>query len=75
MGDSGLEWVIKIPTPSCSKCGKEGVETVARLVNRDEIACNFCGGLINLTSEDWRAYLKEAENSLTKLGPLYRKLP
>jgi hypothetical protein len=75
MGDSGLEWVIKIPTPSCPKCGKEGVETVARLVNRDEIACGFCGAAINLTSEDWPAYLKEVENSLTQLRPFYRKLP
>jgi len=75
MGNSDLQWVIKIPTPACPKCDKEGVETVAGLVNRDQIACDFCGSVIDLTSENWRSYLQEAIDSIGKLGAAYRKVP
>jgi len=75
MGTSDLRWVVKFPTPSCPKCGKEGVETIAGLINRNEITCGFCGSAINLTSEDWRAYLKEAMDALGKIGASYRKIP
>lgn len=75
MGNSDLQWVVKIPTPSCPKCSKEGIETVARLIDRDQIACIFGGNLIDLTSENWRSYLKEAENAISKLGASYNKIP
>ena len=75
MGSSDLQWVVQIPLPTCPKCGKEGIETIAGLINRDEIACGFCGNLIDLTSENWRSYLKEAENAIGNLGTSYSKIP
>ena len=75
MGSSDLQWVVKVPVPSCPKCGKEGNETVAGLINRDKIPCGFCSALIDLTSEDWRVYLQETVDALDKLGPSYRKIP
>lgn len=72
---SDLRWVIKIPTPSCPKCGKEGVQTLGWLVNRDQVSCAFCGAPIDLTSEDWRAYIKEADDAVSKLSVAYGKIP
>ena len=71
---SNLRWVIKIPTPSCAKCGKEGNETIAGLINRDQISCAFCSAAIDLTSEEWRTYLKEATDAIDRLGESYGKL-
>jgi transcription initiation factor TFIIIB Brf1 subunit/transcription initiation factor TFIIB len=74
MGNSDLLWVVQIPIPSCPQCHKEGMETIARLENRDEIACASCGKVIDLTSEDWRIFLKEAADAIRKLGSAYRKV-
>ena len=75
MGTSDLHWVVKIPIPTCPKCDKEGIETVAGLIDRDQITCAFCGNLIDLTSENWRTYFKEAKDALGKLGAAYSKIP
>jgi transcription elongation factor Elf1 len=71
---SELEWVIQIPVP-CPHCGKESTETIARLIHSNEIICGHCRGRIDLTSNEWRAYLKEFTDAIGKVRPIYDKLP
>ena len=65
--------MIKLALP-CPHCGKEGMESVARLIAYDEMPCSFCGGVIDLRTEERRAYINEIANTLGHIGPAYQKL-
>ena len=43
----------------CPHCGTTGLQLIGDLINNDEIACRACGGMIDLTSEEWRSGLIE----------------
>ena len=47
-GRSELEWVVKLPAP-CSLCGNENLECVARLLQKRDFVCSFCGRTMDLT--------------------------
>jgi hypothetical protein len=71
---SELNWVIQVPL-RCPHCREESVEMLGCLIEYDKLACNRCGGLINLATDEWRAYLKECADALGKIGTAFNKLP
>lgn len=76
MADSDLAFVIKIPTPRCPNCHKEGLELVSWLVTHDEIPCpNGCEAIIDLRSNEYRAFLNKFKEALEQVRPSYEKLP
>lgn len=48
---------------------------LGHLIENDKIACSLCGGIINLATNEWRAYLKECSDALDKIGTAFGKLP
>ncbi len=50
------------------------MEVIARLKDRDELPCESCRIMIDLTSEDWRTYVNEFAEALGHIRPTYRKL-
>jgi hypothetical protein len=76
VADSDLGLVIKIPTPRCPQCRKEGLELVSWLVTHDEIPClNGCGAVIDLRSDEYRAFLDKCKEAIEQIRPSYEKLP
>ena len=54
---------LAVPCPDCGELSHEPVE---RLATFDVIPCSLCGGLIDLTSEDCQAQVKQAKASVAK---------
>ena len=73
-GRSELEWVVKLPAP-CSLCGNENLECVARLLQKRDFVCSFCGRTMDLTSDAWKAILTKVAETLQQLQPAYNELP
>jgi len=74
MTKSNLLQVVRLPLP-CPRCEEEGMETIARLIGHDELPCSFCGEPIDLTAEEWRAYVNEIAEALGHIRPAYQKIP
>jgi hypothetical protein len=57
---------FRFPIP-CPHCGQTDLQVVADLVGKDEIACRFCGEMIDLTNEKWQSGLAEFIESLRQI--------
>ncbi|MCY0146215.1 hypothetical protein OEG84_00395 [Hoeflea sp. G2-23] len=53
----------------CPRCGEMDQQLISDLVGKDEIACRFCGHIIDLTDEKWQSGFREF---LEALPDLYR---
>ncbi len=63
----------KLPIP-CPDCRNSTHETVAWLVDHDEITCSFCGIVIDLTLKETRAFIEDADRLCSKIwGPVEMK--
>ncbi len=62
---------IRIEVP-CPHCGEKDLQRLADLVVNDTTGCRYCGGLIRLDSESWKARLadeKQKAMEIKKLRP------
>lgn len=50
------------------------MEVVGNLKTRDEFPCERCRTSIDLTSDEWRAYVNEFAEALTHIRSAYDKL-
>lgn len=57
LGLTNLRRYIRIPI-FCGGCRKEFEETAARLADLDEIECPTCHALLDVDTEEWRAFRK-----------------
>lgn len=66
ISSNGLDLIIRYPLP-CPSCGEQNLKIVRELITNDEIACSFCGYVIDLTDDKWRAGLQEFAQGLSEL--------
>ena len=55
---------VERPDP---KCRKKSLHHIRELVDRDEVECAYCGGVIDVSGEDWRSVI-------TQLAEEYKKI-
>lgn len=58
--------IFRIELP-CPHCGKKDLQLIGDLVGKDEIACRYCRGVVDLTDEKWQAGLREYVEGFRKL--------
>jgi ribosomal protein S27E len=54
----------------CASCGETDSQTVFDLVTNDHVACRMCGADIDVSSQEWRALIDEAAESLSRITVL-----
>ena len=47
---------IRIPVDH-PECGKKSLHPLRELVDRDEVECQYCGGIVDISSEQWRGVI------------------
>ncbi len=62
---SELQWIVDLPIP-CTKCDKEMLETVARLITLKTLPCRGCGHDIDLSNH--RVMIQEFADLCGKYG-------
>ena len=43
----------------CPHCGQMDLQVIGEMVGKDEIACRFCGEMIDLSDEQWQTGLRK----------------
>jgi predicted RNA-binding Zn-ribbon protein involved in translation (DUF1610 family) len=50
---------IRLPVP-CPNCGQEDLQRLTDLLSSEEFTCLGCGELIDISSQEWRAFINQA---------------
>jgi len=58
--------LIRIEVP-CPHCGEKDLQLLRELVDNDSVVCRYCGTIIDISSEDWRALINEALDRYSKI--------
>jgi hypothetical protein len=64
---SDLDALVNLPVP-CPHCHRQGQESIRRLIERRRIPCSFCGRIIDLRGEHWRATVSIIAKKLEEIG-------
>lgn len=50
-------FTLKVPCPNCSQTDEQ---IISDLMSNQIVSCHFCGGSIDVSSDEWRTRISEA---------------
>ena len=56
---------MDLPCPSCGTVDKQ---PIGEMISNNRIPCRHCGSIINISSEDWRARIRETAKQFNLLA-------
>ena len=54
MAIHGLLGIMKFSIPTCSECGMTNKMNYSDIVEKDSVACRFCGHSVSLVDPEWQ---------------------
>jgi len=54
--------IVRIDVP-CPKCRKISKRFLREMIANDTVPCTYCGDVIDISSKEWRARIREAEET------------